>query len=207
MTKYKSRGISAQIEIGACNLFVFFVHLFEMDDNTPKRAAQDICRICAIDLSQRSIARFNLFRGDPPLAISVQQCLQLEDTISRDDELPECICKPYKTSIDAVIKAQLTQKQLQTKYATVSGQVRKKRLAKPPAYKKADQEDIKQKSAALDTGPFSEAPKPTFTPQLVAAPPSQHLPLVQQTEMTANTKERQEDIKRKSVASATLSEE
>ena len=142
-----------------------------MASSTPKRAAQDVCRICSKDLSNRSTNRFNLFRGTPPLCSLLKEALQLQTDICSDDGLPKSICRPCKTSIDTILKAQQAQQDLKERYATTCGQIRMKRLARTPAEVRAEQ-DVPHKAAAVHSSPVRVSARQldfSYLPKLAAA--------------------------------------
>lgn len=148
-----------------------------MDVHSPiaKKAAQEVCRICSTDVSSRSINRFNLFRGTPPLCSQVENALQLETNISIDDGLPKSICRPCKTSVENILKFQKTQQDLKRKYTSTCGQIRKKRLAQTPTDKRAE-EHMPRKTAAVES-PGGSARKLSFSASTVgttSVPPVEH---------------------------------
>ena len=109
--------------------------------DSPKRAAQQICRICARDLSSRSTVRFNLFTTSALLSKQLLQALQLDIKISKNYCYPTAICRVCKGEVTTIIQAD-AKRDAMKKVHRNSKQYPKKRLAKSPAEKKAEESDL-----------------------------------------------------------------
>lgn len=115
--------------------------------STPKRAAQDICRICGVDISSRSTVKFNIFNGSQPLYLLIERTLHPDIPIQQGDGLPHAICRRCNTSLVSIEETDKKRAAMQDSMTICCQRgLRKKRLAKTPAEKRAEQASVPSKA-------------------------------------------------------------